>query len=325
MPTLHPRITAKLDPALQATLEELIPLAYENGARPEHDLPAHVRAASAVRRLGRQLVIVQDDVNAVAIYDFEGSTVIPMMLPPGPGNRRMFDDLIGNKHDKLDLEALALLPDERLVAFGSGATPAREKIVVASRREPVSLRDASALYRSFHAEPAFSGSELNIEGAVVYGHELLLFQRGNGAIGGAEQPVNAIGAMGLDGFVRWLDGHGPAPRLSAVTPFDLGTIDGSALGFTDAAVTADGRIAILACAEDSPDALTDGPVLGCRFGYLHSSGELRVTDILESGRPTRLKLEGIESGPREPHVFDVVADRDMPLQPSLLGRLRVSE
>jgi hypothetical protein len=325
MSILHPPVRARLDPSLHAALDEVTVLAYTEGALPQHDLPAHVRAASAIRRLGRHLVIVQDDVNAFAIYDSEENTVIPMMLPPGPGCRRVFDDIVGNKHQKLDLEALALLPDDRLVAFGSGASAAREKIVVMSKREPPSLRDGALLYRALRTEPAFSGSELNVEGAVVLRDRLLLFQRGNAAIGGPRNPVNALGALDLESFVRWLDGLGPAPPLSAVTPFDLGDIGGAALGFTDAAVTADGRIAILACAEDSPDALTDGPVLGCRFGYLDPGGDLRVTDILEAGGRTRLKLEGIENRPDQSHAFDVVADRDEPLQPALIGRLTVRE
>ena len=41
----------------------------------------------------------------------------------------MFDDVRGNKKLKLDLEACIVLPDGRLVAFGSGSSPQREKIV----------------------------------------------------------------------------------------------------------------------------------------------------------------------------------------------------
>lgn len=324
MTVIHPRITGELDPSLRASLDEMSTLVYTDPPAPRHDLPDYVRAASAIRRLTRHLVIVQDDVNAFAIYDEENREIFPILLPPGPGGRRVFDDAIGNKHHKLDLEALAALPDGRLVAFGSGASATREKIAVLSRREPPSLRDASALYGSLRAAPAFAGSELNIEGAVVFEEaQLLLFQRGNGTAVSRE-PVNAIGILELESFLRWLDGPGPVPSLSAVIPFDLGEAGGAAFGFTDAAATADRRIAVLACAEDSPDALTDGPVLGCRFGYF-ADGELRMTDILEDGRPTRLKLEGIENRPYESRAFNVVADRDLPLEPALIGRLDVHE
>ncbi|HEX7080582.1 MAG TPA: hypothetical protein VF329_06175 [Gammaproteobacteria bacterium] len=324
MTAVRPRVTARLDPSMHVAIDEVVPLAYTKPPDPHYDLPAYVRSASAVRRLTRHLVIVQDDVNAFAIYDREDGYLFPIMLPRGPGERRRFDDVIGNKHLKMDLEALALLPDERLVAFGSGASATRERLAVVSRRHPPSVRDGGALYRSLREERAFAGAQLNIEGAVVAGDRLLLFQRGNGALRGGREPVNAVGALALEGFVRWLDGRGPPPPLLDVTPFDLGEIDGSPLGFTDAAATADGRIAVIACAEDSPDALTDGPVLGCRFGWLEPGGELRTAPVRECGREP-LKLEGIESRPGTLGEFDVVADGDRPLEPALLARLRVRE
>lgn len=340
MTTVHPRITASLDPSLHAIVDEVAPLFYSDGASPKHDLPAHVRAASAIRRLGPHLVIVQDDVNALAIRDDEGE-IFPLMLARGHEGRRMFDDVIGNKRWKMDLEACALLPDRRLVAFGSGASPPRERIVVISREAPAWIRDGAALYSALRAQRTFSGSELNIEGAVASGDQLLLFQRGNGERASGVQaegalsnaaPVNAVGALDLGQFMRWLDDPAAAaPELVSITPFDLGAVANTVFGFTDAAVTADGRIAVLACAEDSPNALTDGPILGCRFGYLERGKQgsaLRMTDIMEgsaSSNATRLKLEGIESRPGLDHEFDVVADADRPAEPSVLARLCVWE
>ncbi len=323
MTIVHARIEAVLDPTLHAALDELRPLAYTEPPDPHHDLPAHVRSASAVRRSQRHLVIVQDDVNAFAIVDCEEGDAFPIMLPRGPGGRRSFDDVIGNKHDKMDLEALALLPDERLVAFGSGASPARESLVVLSRRAPPVVRDGGELYRSLRALPVFAGAELNIEGALAGDDRLLLFQRGNGAAREGCPANNAVATLDLERFVRWLDDHGPLPPVLEVTPFDLGEIGGSPFGFTDAAATPEGRIAVVACAEDSPDALTDGPVLGCRFGWLEPEGLLRMTDVIEGGRPTHLKLEGIESRPDTASEFYVVADSDDPLSPAPLGRLRI--
>ncbi len=103
-------------------------------------------------------------------------------------------------------------------------------------------------------------------------------------------------------------------------------MDGVGFGFTDATVLPDGRVAFLACAEDSPDTSRDGAVLGCRFGVIDGDA-VRVVDILDAaGTPTRLELEGID------HVeevaggweFAVVADQDDPDAPALLGRLRVT-
>jgi hypothetical protein len=50
----------------------------------------------------------------------------PLLLPQGEGGRRQFDDRLGNKAAKLDLEAGVVLPDGRFVALGSGSTARRE-------------------------------------------------------------------------------------------------------------------------------------------------------------------------------------------------------
>lgn len=317
-------IVARVDPGLSAWVGDLRPLVYDDGGSPVEDRPAHVRAASAVRRWGHRLVIVQDDVNVLAIRDDAGETT-PVLLPIGPGGRRVFDDLVGNKKDKLDLEASAVLPDGRLVVFGSGSSPARERIVVLSEDLTPRIVEASALYAVLRADAGFAGSELNVEGALVKGDALLLVQRGNGARRGGVEPVDAIGELELGPFLGWLDHDHEMPHLSATVQVELGELGGSRLAFTDATLTADGQIAILVCAEASPDAVSDGPVAGCRFGLLDGR-ELRVTDVLdERGDRLLLKLEGIEHRPGAALQFDVVADMDRPAEPARLGRLFVRD
>jgi len=102
-------------------------------------------------------------------------------------------------------------------------------------------------------------------------------------------------------------------------------VAGVSFGFTDAAVTDDGRVAFLACAEDTEDALNDGPVMGCRFGWIDADDQFVVmTDVVDGdGRPTHLKLEGIETRPEGGSVFDVVADMDRGDEPAQIAELVV--
>jgi hypothetical protein len=318
-------ITAHLDPSLRAVLGPTTPLLYASGAAPLHDRPAHIRAASAVRRLGDRLVIVQDDVNVLALHlvagDGRGS--VPVLLPRGEGGARVFGDERGNKRAKMDLEACAALPDGRLVAMGSGSTPARERLVVLEASGAVRVVDGAPLYRALRAATAFAGSELNVEGAVVLGDRLRLFQRGNGAVRGDLAPINATGDLDLAAFVRFIDGAGAAPPLGEIMRFDLGAIGATPLGFTDATVLADGRVAFVACAEASPDTFRDGEVLGCRFGVVEA-GEARACDVLDaSGARSTLKLEGLEASD-DPGRLHVVADRDRHDEPALLADLVVT-
>jgi hypothetical protein len=121
-------LRATFDSKAKAILDELVPLRYEHAYR-DDGLPPHVRAASALRRLPQRLVIVQDDVDALAVRGAAGD-VRPVLLPARPSGTRVFDDATGNKHEKLDLEACVVLTDGRVVAFGSGSTPVRERLVV---------------------------------------------------------------------------------------------------------------------------------------------------------------------------------------------------
>lgn len=318
---------------MSAVLHGLVPLRYVGGEDRASDHLGHVRAASAVRRWQGRLVLVQDDVNVLALLDAssrEAGQAEPRLLPWGEGRRRTFDEGRGNKAAKLDLEAGLVLPDGRFVALGSGSTPRRERVVVAWPDGRVELREAGALYAALRAEASFSGAELNLEGATVVGDRVWLFQRGNGAATATAAPIDATAELDLAAWVAWLDGDGRLPPLSRVTAYDLGTIAGVRLGFTDAAALPDGRVAFIAAAEASPDAVRDGEVLGCRFGVI-AGDEVTTCDVTDaSGEPSRLKLEGLELAAIEPldgaprGSFWVAIDMDRPEHPAMLGGLRVT-
>ncbi|HET9693166.1 MAG TPA: hypothetical protein VFP48_02185 [Steroidobacteraceae bacterium] len=319
------RIVARHGDALRPTLSNARPLVFADGANPAADLPGHVRAASAVRRAGSRIVIVQDDVNAIALLDTADGRVRPLLLPAGRGGERVFDDLRGNKACKLDLEACATLPDGRLVALGSGSSARREHVVVldAGLGKP-RMVDAAPLYSGLRAYAETHGAELNIEGAFVQGDRFWLVQRGHGKRPNTHW--NALIALDLETFLRWLHASAVVPQVLAVTEVSIGTSAGGVpFGFTDATLAHDGRVAFLACAEDSADVLTDGPVLGCRFGFIDEpAGDVIVADVLEpDGRPTLLKLEGIEARPGRDDSYDVVADMDRPAEPAVLAELQL--
>jgi hypothetical protein len=313
MSAATPHISAQFDATRFAVLDGLVPLRY--GQRPA-GLPPHVRAASALRRLENRLVIVQDDVNALAVRDGDG-VIRAVLLPPGASGERVFDDTRGNKADKLDLEAGVTLRNGSLVAFGSGSTPARERVVVWNPSEPPIVVAAPALYRAVRAAVTHGKGRLNVEGAVVRGARLELFHRGNDVRGSS---VNAIVELRCDETERWLAG-GETPRIASVTTVELGDEGGVPFGFTDAVAIDEDRVVVLACAEDSACALTDGAVLGSRVGMLEDD-VLTMVDVRDAGGSrSLLKLEGIERRPGSMTEFDVAVDVDRPAVPAMLGRL----
>ena len=312
--------TSRLDPKLSARVRARRPLFYAEGADPALDRPAYVRAGSSLARFDGKLAIVQDDASFVALLDRDGA-VRAVPLPAGPGGARLFDEARGNKKQKLDLEACVSAGDE-LWAFGSGSGPGRDVIVrLASGTHAVTMARAPAFYDALRALGDFAGSELNVEGALVVGAELWLFNRGNGAPTATAAAVDAIVRIDLEHLRVHLDAEGPVPPLTRIEAFHLGTAGGFRLTFTDATMASQDLLLYLAAAEASPDATRDGPVAGVSLGVL--GDDLRHT-ILEDerGAPLLDKLEGLAAG--DEGLVYAVADKDDPDLPSELLEIVVS-
>ncbi len=330
--------SASLDPSRGARVVARRALLYSRGPAPALDRPPHVRAGSSLVALGDgRLAVIQDDACFLAVVDPASGAAVDVPFP-GDGPRQ-FDDTRGNKKQKLDLEAAFMTEDAALlVALGSGSSPLRERVVFVENPRGsaprVTIAAAHELYAQLRADRSFSGSELNIEGAVVVGDDLLLFQRGNGApsiTGGTSiAPVDATARIALAPLLAHLRDGRALPPHREVIAWDLGTVAGHRLTFTDGAVhTRTGRstVAFLACAEDSPDATRDGPVSAVMIGCLdEAQGRAELGAILdEHGAPLLDKAEGLAFDPADPSHAFVVTDRDDPAAPSELLSIRLGE
>ncbi len=319
-------VVAEDDPRLGARIVRCEPLVYSDPAPDELDRPPHVRAASGIVRVGGELVVVQDDASFVAVRRADGR-VEAIALPAGHGGRRRFEAALGNKEHKLDLESAILVTLEgapRVLAFGSGSSPRRESIAVVDvTGRAATLRPASELYARLREERAFSGSELNVEGAVVAGGVLRLFSRGNGAPRDGLEPIDATVDVDLGAFLEWLLERGPLPPLTNVRRYELGAERHVRYGFTDAAALLDGRIVYAAGAEDSPDAIEDGEVLGARIGVFDERSVRSAPLRDEDGRPTTAKVEGLAASADPGRLF-AVTDTDDPERPALLCEIELT-
>jgi len=320
------RVLAQPDSSLKAVLRARWALSYAAGPDPEADRPGHVRSGSALASFGGRIAVIQDDAHFVALVDAAERHVEAIALEPGEGGKRLYDDERGNKALKLDLEA-CFVSGGVLVLLGSGSTPKRERCVLV--REPrfdTQIVDASALYRALREARDFSGSELNLEGAACRDDgRVVLFQRGNGASRNGLLPRDATCEIELFELMAFLEraGRSAAPRLFNVTEYDLGRIAGIRLTFTDGARFGR-KLAFLAAAEDSPDAVRDGPVSGVALGVIDEQGEARWTPIVEpNGRQVTTKLEGLLVDCGNPFRAFAVSDPDDPRAPSELCELEL--
>ena len=300
--------TAELDVALSVQVLGVRALHYDVPSSLGDDRPAHVRAASGLAFVHGRLAVIQDDTAFIGYL--AGNEVSALALPRGADGRRRFEVGLGNKMEKLDLEACVAVGDE-LWAFGSGSAPAREKIAVITYS--TRLHDAAPLYRRVRDE---LGGEINIEGVAVVERELWLFHRGNT---GPDDRGPAVVRFDRDALARWIAGDGPVPEVALSERFDLGTAHGSRLGFTDA-VAAGGRVFYLAAAEASPNAIDDGAVVASQLGVIDAAG-VRACELVIDGAPA--KAEGIAFDPGNPMHAWIAIDPDDVDEPARLYEIEL--
>ncbi|MBW6424821.1 hypothetical protein KX729_25550 [Rhizobium sp. XQZ8] len=253
--------------------------------------PSHLSAASGLVCVGSTMYVVADDELHLGV--FSTSTLEPGRLV------RLFEGLLphkkaARKRMKPDLEALTFVPASEkfphgaLLALGSASRPNRGHGSLLTLGDDGAVTglfqevDMSALLGPLHE--AFD--DLNIEGAVVVGDELRLFQRGNKA-----HAENAIISYPL--FSQVLDALQIAQAdpftPSAIKRLDLGLIKGIPLCFTDAAALSNGDIVFCAVAEDTEDAFRDGPCVGAAIGVVSHDGRQLSLQQLDKA----YKVEGI--------------------------------
>lgn len=301
---------AQLDPDLSLRIVGTRTLRYSEAADPDEDRPDHVRAASGLAFHGGRLIVAQDDASFLAVVAADGVTAI--RLPRGTDGRRRFEVALGNKADKLDLEACLVIDDE-LWAFGSGTLPVREKICRV-QHAIVRVIDATPFYRRLREA---LGGELNLEGVARVAGELWLFHRGNT---GPDDLGPAVLRVPLAAMRAWLDATAQLPTVTSIDGYELGEISGHRLGFTDAVAARD-RVYYLAAAEASPNANDDGRILGSQLGIITSQGVRCAALCGTDGAP--LKAEGLALDPaRVDHAW-VAIDPDDPDQPSTLLELEL--
>ncbi len=270
---------------------------------------AHLSAASGLVTLQHRLCVIADDEHHLGLFPRESAEpgvllrILPGDLPAKPGAR---------KKKKKDFEALVRLPSftgypaGALCALGSGSKDHRYTAVLLALNAAQELaRDASAVdLAPWYERLADEIDGLNIEGAVVVGSRLRLFQRGNKGAG-----VNAVIDLELAPFLSALasDAEPLMDVPLTITRCELGDIDGVPYGFTDAAALPDGRVLFSAVAEDTSDPVQDGACVGAAIGLLDAHARVMCMECLR----TPWKIEGIAiTGKDDGISFFAVTDAD---------------
>lgn len=238
----------------------------------------HLRqsAASGLVCQDQSLWLVADDELSLQRYSLTGVwqaglALLPGELPADPKSRKRL---------KADFEALLLLPDGALLALGSGSTGQRRRGCLV-RAGVVRVIDRAPLYQAL----AEQFQELNIEGGVVRGGQLLLAQRGNGAGG-----ENALVFLDLQQLLLDLDNDQlSAAALSHILPVQLADLDGLPLSFTDLCLSPCGQLYFSAAAEGGGSSYLDGECAGSVLGRFDQS--FKIARMMKL--TPRVKVEGL--------------------------------
>ncbi len=253
--------------------------------------PPHVSAASGLVLAGDYLYVVADDEHHLGVFPATGDAAGELLaLFPGelPATKQE------RKAQKPDLEVLTRLPP--FPGYASGALLALPSGSRRNRRTGALLAldvhgavigtprsiDLSAVFALL--EPEFPA--LNIEGAVVVDQRLRLLHRGSKG-----HPESACIDVSLPDVLQALGSSDAVDttKLLDTRFFDLGTIDGIPLGFTDGAALPDGAIVFTAIAEDAESTYEDGPCVGAAVGIFDREGRLSLLQSLDANH----KVEGI--------------------------------
>ena len=297
------------------TIEKLYDLHWQDADQ----TLTHLSAASGLAVIGERFYVVADDDVHLGAFALDNAlpgqrvAVFPDDLPQEKSAR---------KKCKPDLEALLLLPPEAhfpfgsLLALGSGSTARRR------RAAQLALDASGAIHgapQSLDFSPLFLSLEthvvdLNIEGALVLGKQLVLLQRGN-----QQHPRSALIFCPLDSVLQFLQGTA-VNFTSVLTIVDctLPTINGVVLSFTDGTPLPDGNILFSAVAENTADSYRDGECVGAALGVVTPAGKILCCQAL--AQPHKIEGVALHWPAGKPEIL-LVTDADNPSIPAALLRI----
>jgi hypothetical protein len=278
---------------------------------------AFLSAASGMAVCGSALYVVADDAQCLGVFDLDASgrgrggpgRLIPLIAGDLPR------DAAERKKQKPDFEILLALPHPpvtRLLALGSGSTPQRMRGAVIDLPLSNDSHDAPASVRLIDLRALFAAlaplvPEINLEGAVLRGDQLLLFNRGN-----MQHPASQIIAVPLAAVLR----GGPV-IATPCAQLALPTVAGVPLTVTDACQLENGHILLSAVAEATDNSYADGALAGAAIVELDADFNVRMIEPLNP----ILKVEGLSAKTMADGVdLLCVTDADDPDQPSGLYR-----
>lgn len=246
-----------------------------------------VPSGSAITIVNDEMIIVGDDATSVYKLGLTGSDI--RAIPIKGLQHQVLREAKAVKHD---FEASAIIPwqgRQTLLAFGSGSIEDRRDSLLildlddTNQQQIISLKP---FYRELRERSGTGSDQWNIEGAAVAGNELVLANRAG----------NMLIICNLASFMNYITAKEefPATRFASLKLPQIGKYEARLSGI--AAIDAD-TLLFSASVEQTPDWISDGPVLGSYLvKYSLVENKIIATALLadKNNKPIIEKLESID-------------------------------
>ncbi len=234
-----------------------------------------ISSASGLLLLRDQFYVVSDDERSLICLPSslkESATLLPMLEGELPADQHL------RKKMKPDFESIIhLSQSDSLLCLASGSTENRSRCALVTNDYQVT--ELSMQNTFHHLRQIFP--ELNIEGGLVLGHTVRLFQRGNG-----QKRQNAIIDLELNSFLQ------DKVKDLQIRHIDLGMLNRFPLSFTDGCLVGSDCF-FLAAAESTESTYLDGEFLGAVLGRMNHAGDvLEMHPIDIPFKPEGLFIDG---------------------------------
>jgi hypothetical protein len=193
------------------------------------------------------------------------------------------------KPKKPDFEALDMINNSELVAFGSGSkSPQRDVFmrILFGKTVEIEQYTVTDFYRQLKSLPIFSDSELNLEAVAFRKGQLYLFNRRK----------NLVLQFDYDALLKYLKGDIPFPK-PGITQFELPKINDIESGFSGAsALKNEAKILFTSSVENTNNAYNDGEILGSFIGVIDITADGLSKTIQYCRTPDskeKLKIESV--------------------------------
>ena len=265
----------------------------------------NIPSGSGIAVWGGKAYIIGDD--ATGIYQLDLASYGETKIAVAGMDSATYREAKADKHDFESATLVQWNGHLYLLGIGSGSKSViRDSALLlnVSNHSDYKTFSLQVLYEHLRRQTQTDAAHWNIEGVTVAGNKIILANRAN----------NSLYILQLNEFLEWVQDPGTKFPSVATSTVKLPTIEDKEARLSGLCTVSDTELLFCASVEDTPDWISDGPILGSFIGsYSLSKKAVGSTYLLKDkeGKPLREKIESIDLlGKSKGKTMDVIAIGD---------------